>query len=158
MAANILFHSVKCTVLMRLALELADIHANCNCNCVTTWCVELRACRCGANVCALIVSVSDTYLQSLSNGTTFTCSLDPGRNKTSYIYDFGHNIAGYTALSTALLPAGTTLRLKHAELMDNTTGMVFNRYCSDPCVCGGDGGNCANQVSQTTVPCTTNCA
>ena len=74
--------------------------------------------------------------------------MDPGvlSNQTSFVFDFGHNIAGYSALATQGLPAGATLVLRHAELVNSDTGEVDNTYCGDPCVCGGDGGNCANQV------------
>eukprot|EP00750_Incisomonas_marina_P009219 INCI15853.1.p1 GENE.INCI15853.1~~INCI15853.1.p1 ORF type:complete len:956 (+),score=122.30 INCI15853.1:192-3059(+) len=108
---------------------------------------------CGADVCSLIVRVNDSYLASISSGPIFSCSMDPGvlSNQTSFVFDFGHNIAGYSALATQGLPAGATLVLRHAELVNSDTGEVDNTYCGDPCVCGGDGGNCANQTDSYTV-------
>ena len=101
---------------------------------------------CGVDVCSLIVKVSDDYMNSLATLDNFTCSMDPGKlGNASYVFDFGHNMAGYVGLDTSSVPAGTTIYLCHAELI-SSSGAVDNTYCGYPCHCGGDGGNCANQV------------
>ena len=120
--------------------------------------MRLVACfiRCSADVCALIVAVDDAYIASLATGANFTCSMDPGRptnSSSSFVFDFGHNMAGYAALRTTGLPAGATLLLRHAELIHTDTGMIDNTYCGFPCTCGGDGGNCANQVCVLMLRC-----
>ena len=105
---------------------------------------------CGADVCSLIVKVSDDYMNSLATLDNFTCSMDPGKyDDASFVFDFGHNMAGYVGLDTASVPAGTTIYLRHAELI-GADGSVDNTYCGFPCHCGGDGGNCAKQVRTTT--------
>ena len=67
----------------------------------------------------------------------------------AFVFDFGHNIAGFTRLNdVSLLPASTRIVLRHAEIL-NEDGTIQNTYCSWPCptTCGQkDGGNCANQT------------
>lgn len=71
--------------------------------------------------------------------------MDPGNIKQAFVYDFGQNIAGYSGLDTLVVPPQSTIILRHAELLGDDN-QINNIYCGYPCVCGGDGGNCANQV------------
>lgn len=101
----------------------------------------------GIDACGNLNTVTCDYINQLTTGSNFSCSMLPVTNYSVTVFDFARNMAGFCTLKVpAGLPSGTTLTLVHGEIL-NDQGDVDNTFgaSSPPRTCPVNVINCADQ-------------
>ena len=103
----------------------------------------------GLDACALLVPVSQQFIDGLAQGANFSCGMLPVVNSSVFIFDLSRNMAGFCSLRTPPAPAGTVLTLAHGEIL-STTGDVKNTFgaSAPPRSCPVNVINCADQMDE----------
>ena len=114
---------------------------------VKNFVTECSPCN-GIDACGNLNTVTCDYINQLTTGSNFSCSMLPVTNTSLTIFDFERNMAGFCTvnISPGLLPSGTTLTLVHGEIL-NDQGDVDNTFgaSSPPRTCPVNTINCADQ-------------
>jgi len=102
------------------------------------------------NACANLNTVTEAYIDSLTQGANFSCSMLPNATSNSpYIFDFQRNMAGFCTLTLPPAPQNTMITIVHGEILD-PSGNVDNTFgaSSPPRTCNVNVINCADQMDQ----------